>query len=160
YKWIPRRAPRLLLHLLPNFASITLFIRVQKTNRDLIKPVRLFSHGPSRLPMAPRWPYYPWQTQLQPSSAQLFVNKSSNASNGTPADQTTVHSRRSGLREACLMRNTLAPIIPQDIPDREDSNNISHYRARGPDIVSSLPCVGTLTILGSRLHTARSLPAP
>lgn len=40
-----------------------------------------------RLPMAPRWPYYPWQTQVQPSSAQLFVNESSNASNGTPADQ-------------------------------------------------------------------------
>lgn len=36
-----------LLHLQPNFASITLFIRVQQTNRDLIKPVRLFHHRPS-----------------------------------------------------------------------------------------------------------------
>lgn len=47
WQWIPRRTPRLILHLLPNFASVTLFIRVQKTNRDLIKPVRLFNHRPS-----------------------------------------------------------------------------------------------------------------
>ncbi|KAK2737452.1 hypothetical protein CKAH01_07523 [Colletotrichum kahawae] len=65
------------LHLLPKFRRPT----ETSSNRSVSSTID------PRLPMAPRWPYYPWQTQVQPSSAQLFVNESSNASSGTPADQ-------------------------------------------------------------------------